>query len=740
MNPLPDPSDQLSYPLNENTLQKRKKLAVVTGSEATKETLCSQMKYYLEDCVDIEGYSEEVMVKEPIKADLVMMSSKILSEEMAEYVSPECPVLIAKRSLNIENIEKLFGIPKGTSVFFVNDIKENAIGCIEALQEIGIDYLDLIPYYPGCRIYRNANIAITAGEMALVPDHVEKAIDLGARIIDISSIVEILKHLDLLDRKLSLVSEKYKETMIRFSNHLYHLFNEASSMNQYLARILNQINDGIIAFYGSGIISIFNEKSREIFGPASAGDLVHNVITDQSIKEYLLAEEDLSDRLFRFNHEDLIISKFYIEKLDTIVCTIKNTKENKDIEVKLRQDLIRKGYIGKYRFSDIAGKSQEISDAVHIAKKLAKSDLNILIYGESGVGKELFASAIHNESLRNRGPFVAINFSAISEDLIESELFGYEEGAFTGAKKGGRLGIFEQANQGTIFLDEIGDISMRIQARLLRVLQEKEIRRVGGSENIPIDVRVIAATNKNLIQMCRNGTFRKFYLKVPPLRERCQDIEVLVHHFLKKHGRGRLQISTEVMETLRMNRWNGNVRELENVIEYFIAVCDSGTVRMSDLPEDFFEESEAAPSWNQLLLNHWVQRQGMDKGAKKQALSRETPSRFLEYDEAGNLIKKDHTAYSEALCERGNLEEYLYFLNLIKEYTDRGQTISRKTMAEVAKKKFPYITEERVRKRTDDLQALKLITKSAGRVGMRLTINGVEYIRNNAQYAPIKTE
>jgi DNA-binding NtrC family response regulator len=195
------------------------------------------------------------------------------------------------------------------------------------------------------------------------------------------------------------------------------------------------------------------------------------------------------------------------------------------------------------------------------------------------------------------------------------------------------------------------------------------------------------------------------------------------------------------METLRMNRWNGNVRELENVIEYFIAVCDNGIVKMSDLPEDFFEGSEGgAPSWNQLLLNHWVQNQGMDQGAKKQAVNREAASRFLSYDETGNLIKKDHTAYSEALCERGNLEEYLYFLNLIKEYTDRGQTISRKTMAGVAKKKFPYLTEERVRKRTDDLQDLKLITKSAGRVGMRLTMNGVEYIRNNTLYNPIKAD
>ena len=679
----------------------RKKLAIVTGSEATKETLCNQMKYFLEDCIDIEGFSEEIQVKEPIKADLVVMSSKILAEEMAEYISPECHILIANRSLNIENMEKLFGIPKGTKVFFVNDIKENVFGCIESLKEIGIDYLDFIPYYPGCRIYRTANIAVTAGETALVPENVEKTIDLGARIIDISSIIEILKHFDLMDEKLSLVSAKYKETMIRFSNNLYHLFKEASGMNQYLAKILNQINDGIIAYSSNGIISIFNEKSREIFGVHSAGELINSAIADNNIREYLLSAEDLSDKLFHLDNAEFIISKFRIDKIDTTVCTLKNTKENKDIEVKLRQDLIKKGYFGKYRFNDIIATSPVMQDTIHIAKKLAKTDLNILIYGESGVGKELFASAIHNESQRNRGPFVAINFSALSEDLVESELFGYEEGAFTGAKKGGKLGIFEQANQGTIFLDEIGDISPRIQARLLRVLQEKEIRRVGGSENIPIDVRVIAATNKNLVKMCQEGTFRedlyhrlkKFYLKIPALKARTEDIEVLVKHFLMKHGRDKLTLSEEVMDILRVNNWNGNVRELENVIEYFIAVSEDQTVSISDLPEDFFED----------------------------------PGRH----------RSDFISYDEVLCEKGNLDEYIYIMDMIRSYTDRGFTMSRRTLTEITKKKYPYITEERIRKKTDDLQDLKLITKSVGRVGMRLTLNGLKYINKTTQFPPI---
>lgn len=686
--------------LNENST-KKKKLAIVTGSEETKNTLCNQMKYYLEDCVDIEGFSEEIQVTQPIEADLVVMSSKIVADEMKEYVRPECSVMIAYRSLDIENLEKLFGIPKGTKAYFVNDIKENTLGCITALKEIGIDYIDFIPYYPGCRVYQNAEIAVTVGEEALVPNHVEKIIDIGARIIDVSSIVEILKHFDLMDKKLDLVSVKYKEGMVRLSNNLYHLFNEASQMNQYFAKILNQINDGIIAFYGNGIISIFNEKCKTIFGDHAEGELIDTVVSDKSLRDYLISRQDLSDKLVRIDNSDFIINKFHIEKTDTIVCTIKNTKENKDIEVKLRQSLIKKGYVGKYRFNDIVATSPIMQDTVHIAKKLARTDLNILIYGESGVGKEIFASAIHNESKWSKGPFVAINFSAISEDLVESELFGYEEGAFTGAKKGGRLGIFEQANQGTIFLDEIGDISPRIQTRLLRVLQEKEIRRVGGSENIPINVRVIAATNKNLLNMCREGTFRedlyhrikKFYLKIPPLNTRTEDIDILVRHFLKKHGGEKLIISEEVMELLHKNHWNGNVRELENVIEYIIAVCDEQMVTILDLPEDLFDE----------------------------------PVRRVN----------EFESYHHILCEKGNLEEYVFLLKMIRSRTDEGLTSSRKTLAEAAKKVYPYTTEDRIRKKTDDLQDLKLITKSVGRVGMRLTINGVKYLNNINQFPPI---
>jgi len=227
------------------------------------------------------------------------------------------------------------------------------------------------------------------------------------------------------------------------------------------------------------------------------------------------------------------------------------------------------------------------------AKKFAKTDKNILIMGESGTGKELFAHAIHRESSRAKGPFVAINFAALPDNLIESELFGYEEGAFTGARKGGKPGLFEQAHGGTIFLDEIGDAPLNVQLRLLRVLQEKEIMRVGGDRIIPVDVRIIAATNKNLAESVANKQFREdlFYrlnvlpLEIPPLRERKEDIPYLFQKYLKENYNTVKIIHPDALKALINHDFKGNIRELINIAEY---VCysteDKEMIEYEDLP------------------------------------------------------------------------------------------------------------------------------------------------------------
>lgn len=232
----------------------------------------------------------------------------------------------------------------------------------------------------------------------------------------------------------------------------------------------------------------------------------------------------------------------------------------------------------KYTFKDIIGKNPELLKVIETAKVAAMTPATILIRGESGTGKEIMANAIHNTSKRRNEKFVKINCSSIPEELLESELFGYKEGAFTGARRGGKKGLFQEADGGTLFLDEIGDVSPKMQVKLLRSLQEREIMPVGSTETIPVDVRVISATNKNLEEMVEDGEFREdlyyrlnvFPLYIPPLRKRKEDMEAIVLYLLNKYDsfydRQVTSVDQQAVELLQKKDWPGNIRELENVI------------------------------------------------------------------------------------------------------------------------------------------------------------------------------
>ncbi|MBE3582035.1 MAG: sigma 54-interacting transcriptional regulator [Thermoanaerobacteraceae bacterium] len=255
-----------------------------------------------------------------------------------------------------------------------------------------------------------------------------------------------------------------------------------------------------------------------------------------------------------------------------------------------------RSYTAHYTFDDIIGNSPSLRKAVEMARAAAELDVRVLLEGESGTGKELFAQAIHNGSARRKGPFVALNCSAVPRELFESEFFGYSEGAFTGAKKGGKPGKFELANGGTLFLDEICTLPWEMQAKLLRTLQQNEIIRVGGNEVIPVNVRIVAATNTPLEELVACGEFRQdlFYrlnvivIKIPPLRERVEDIpllfEYLVEKISRKLGKKILRTDREVIDVLCAYHWPGNVRELENCIERAITLARENIIRVEDLP------------------------------------------------------------------------------------------------------------------------------------------------------------
>ena len=260
----------------------------------------------------------------------------------------------------------------------------------------------------------------------------------------------------------------------------------------------------------------------------------------------------------------------------------------------------------KYSLQSLVGQSKSFKNTIHLAEVAASGDSNVLITGDSGTGKELVANAIHEASSRSDHPFIAINCAAIPKELLPSELFGYVAGAFTGANPKGSIGKFELANKGTLFLDELGDMPLESQVQLLRVIQEQEIVRIGDKKRIPIDVRVIAATNKNLPEEIEQGNFRKdlFYrlnvihIELPSLRHRIEDVPLLVERFIQKltvkKYNGPYRITAEAIELLKEYPWPGNIRELENVIEYAINFSPEGLITPESLPKQFQKQKSLA--------------------------------------------------------------------------------------------------------------------------------------------------
>ncbi len=345
---------------------------------------------------------------------------------------------------------------------------------------------------------------------------------------------------------------------------------------------LDSISDGILGIDNRGRVAIINRVARNILGCDDREVTGTNIRSLNRADQKL--EECLSDRPFTNVKKNLITPSGRFQFLATGK-TIKDSSGRIVGAVEIMKDMQEIKELStavapsnQFSFSDMIGRSPAIMEAITFAQKIARADAVVSIYGESGTGKELFASAIHSESGRS-GPFVPINCAALPETLLESELFGYVGGAFSGAQKDGKAGLFEVATDGTIFLDEIAEMPLSLQAKMLRVIQEKKVRRIGGSKEIPINVRIITATNKNLAEMVDKQLFREdlyyrisvFPIYTPPLRERKDDIPLLVEHFLF-HLNSRLEknwqsLSPEAVEKLRQHNWPGNIRELKNVIE-----------------------------------------------------------------------------------------------------------------------------------------------------------------------------
>nr|WP_245203538.1 sigma 54-interacting transcriptional regulator [Ammoniphilus resinae] len=382
-------------------------------------------------------------------------------------------------------------------------------------------------------------------------------------------------------KRLALVSRREQEKAKRYQTILDHAY------------------EGVIAIDGKGRVTVFNTAAQQTLSipePLLIGRSVYDVLPQGKLRAILLNTEDYHEHIITYQAIQLAIKKVAIflkgKKVGNMV-TFQDVTGIQAMERKIRKKIYLRGHIAKHTFDDILHVSRKIGETIETAKRYGEVDSNILIIGETGTGKEMFAQSIHNHSNRKYGPFVAINCAALPENLLESELFGYVEGAFTGAMKGGKQGFFELAHGGTIFLDEIGEISPTLQSRLLRVLQEREIMRIGDDKVIPVDVRVLSATNKDLFQMVKKGDFREdlYYrldilrLTLPPLRERREDIPLLVDAFIheKMAGQAEVTITDAAKRKLTAHNWEGNIRHLKNFCERLVVLSNGRTIDLIDV-------------------------------------------------------------------------------------------------------------------------------------------------------------
>jgi len=423
---------------------------------------------------------------------------------------------------------------------------------------------------------------------------------------------------------------------IREAKHLLEVQLEEKEKSELLKSIIDFAYDGIIGIDTKGRITVFNPIAEKIVGcPAdkAIGKFIDDIIENtrmihvlqtgqpekgefQSVGEYAIAT----------NRIPIIVNN----EVRGVVATFQEVENIQKIERQIRKKLFLKGHVAKANFEDIIGRSLAIRHIKERAKQFAQVDSTILILGETGTGKELFTQSIHNASQRADKPFVAVNCAALPENLLESELFGYVEGAFTGARKGGKPGLFELAHNGTIFLDEISEMSPKLQARFLRVLQEKEVVRIGDDRVVPVDVRIIAASNRDLFKMVGENGFREdlYYrlcvlqLVIPSLRERTEDIVELAKYFIQQKGsemnKENIVVTEQALTELTNYSWPGNVRHLENVIERAVVLCKNNKIDLNIIREalnvhDHFNHNETFSNDNIQEINDGVLRQLEDE-------------------------------------------------------------------------------------------------------------------------------
>lgn len=579
-----------------------KKIAVLSIGESTGKSLSEDFHRLFGAYTNVSYYSENDLLDfNPETVLGVATGEMVIRNRVLEKINDGMEYIVAQRAINHRFINELISLQPGSDVLLVNDHKDTTQSAIRQLISLGIDHVNYHPYYPGIPRYQRTDIAVTPGESRLVPKEIERIIDIGTRQIDITTLIEITRRLNLLDKIGETISSQFVSEIVGLLKRINTSAREAIFMRDCLRTVSDYSKGGIVLTDSSNNIVTANRPFLKLV--STSRDIGELTSLSQVLPDLVVDPFEDHEQLKLINGIEVLINRKKIDHPDGTpgyVYVFEDRKEIENLEIEIRRQTRKTEHVARYTYSDIYTVSPKTQEMLELSKRLAVSDSTIMILGESGTGKELLAQAIHNESKRASEPFVPVNFAALPMSLLESELFGYEDGAFTGAKKGGSKGLFEEAHGGTLFLDEIGDASMEFQIRLLRVLQEKQVRRVGGRKQIPIDVRIIAATNKNLFAEVRSGNFREdlYYrlnvlpLRTQPLRERCEDLPHLINHFALKLSGGKITdirqvVNQEAFKSLLKYKWPGNVRELINVIDYLVQIrMHGGLLEKSSLPFD----------------------------------------------------------------------------------------------------------------------------------------------------------
>ena len=565
------------YPRTEETGMK--KIAVIAYSLKTSVRYADRLRSLFGSCVEVVSYALEKGIAAPIQADIALISAHSIYGYVEEKLAQCQYLMIADLTLYQEAVDQLRALPRGSRAMLVNSTMEMAVETIRLIHNAGIKHIEMTPFYPGIAVVPDVPIAITPGEFDLVPPDVPQIVDLKDRTLSMHTVINLAAKLGMTDMLQSPQVQTYAARLATKDSGIGDLIDRMQEQKKKLELVMEVFDGGVISLSGYGIISFLNPVAEVLLDThlAAVGQPLVTLLPELKDIQFRKLTAPVKDIIIERRGQMVNVSVYPLGAAAAsgeFILMLKTIEDMEEGHERMRRQIKARGFNAKYSFSSIKTQSPKMLSLMESAKKMAASSSSIVIHGQSGTGKELFAQAIHNASPRREYPFIAINCASIPESLLESELFGYSEGAFTGAKKGGKKGYFELANQGTLFLDEIGEMDLNLQARILRVLQEKEITRVGGDRVFSIDVRVISASNKRLLQMVRRNLFREdlYYrlnvlsLEIPPLKERREDIPLLLEEF-QTELHTNVQFTPQAVGFLQAYPWNGNVRELRNFAE-----------------------------------------------------------------------------------------------------------------------------------------------------------------------------